>query len=121
MAETGYAAPFDISLAHLCWQIGLSHESTAYVMRRSVTEVSYWWSVLTGLPVGDDPDEEQMGRLVAEIQSGWSPEVREQARRCQDWRESSTVVRSASNSRAAAYWRAKNSSKEASHVGTDAG
>jgi len=119
--KRGRAKPFDLSLAHLCWQIGLGMESTAYVLGRSVTEVSYWWSVLTGLPVGDDPDEEQMGRLVAEIQSGWSPEVREQARRCQDWRESSTVVKSASNSRAAAYWRAKGANKEVSHVGMDAG
>lgn len=120
MAERGRGEPFDLGLAHLCWQIGLGHESTAYVLRRSVSEVSYWWSVATGLPVGDDPDEEELRRRIAEVESGWSPEVREQARLRQEWRPSSTVVKEASHSRASAYWRNKGRHEGATN-GMDAG
>jgi len=66
---------FDRSLAHLCWQIGLSHEGTATVMGRSVGEVRHEWSVLTGLPLDDDPTEEEVERITAEIRAGWTPEV----------------------------------------------
>jgi len=71
----GAALPFDRSLAHLCWQIGLSHERTAWVMGRSVGEVRHEWSVLTGLPLDDDPTEEEVERITAEIRAGWTPEV----------------------------------------------
>ena len=71
----GAALPFDRSLAHLCWQIGLSHERTAWVMGRSVGEVRHEWSVLTGLPLDDDPTEADVERITAEIRAGWSPEV----------------------------------------------
>ena len=71
----GAALPFDRSLAHLCWQIGLSHEGTATVMGRSVGEVRHEWSVLTGLPLDDDPTEEEVERITAEIRAGWTPEV----------------------------------------------
>jgi hypothetical protein len=74
-ALTGTALPFDRSLAHLCWQIGLSHERTAWVMGRSVGEVRHEWSVLTGLPLDDDPTEADVERITAEIRAGWSPEV----------------------------------------------
>ena len=71
----GAAIPFDRSLAHLCWQLGLSHERTAWVMRRSVGEVRHEWSVLTGLPLDDDPTEAEVERITAEIRAGWTPEV----------------------------------------------
>lgn len=71
----GAALPFDRSLAHLCWQIGLSHERTAWVMKRSVGEVRHEWSVLTGLPLEDDPTEAEVERITAEIRAGWTPEV----------------------------------------------
>lgn len=74
-APRGMALPFDRSLAHLCWQIGLSHERTAWVMKRSVGEVRHEWSVLTGLPLEDDPTEAEVERITAEIRAGWSPEV----------------------------------------------
>ena len=74
-ALRGMAMPFDRSLANLCWQIGLSHERTAWVMGRSVGEVRHEWSVLTGLPLDDDPTEDEVERITAEIRAGWTPEV----------------------------------------------
>ena len=71
----GTALPFDRSLAHLCWQVGLSHESTAWVMGRSVGEVRHEWSVLTGLPLDGDPTAEDIERQTAEIRAEWTPEV----------------------------------------------
>lgn len=71
----GTALPFDRSLAHLCWQIGLSHESTAWVMGRSVGEVRHEWSVLTGLPIDGDPTPEQIERETAAIRAEWTPEA----------------------------------------------
>ena len=71
----GTALPFNRSLAHLCWQVGLSHESTAWVMGRAVAEVKYEWSVLSGLPLDGEPDEQEVERITAEIRSGWSPET----------------------------------------------
>lgn len=72
---SGTALPFDGSLAHLCWQVGLSHESTAWVMGRALAEVKYEWSVLSGLPLDGEPDEQEVERITAEIRSGWSPET----------------------------------------------
>ena len=66
---------FDRSLAHLCWQLGLSHERTAWVMGRSVGEVRHEWSVLTGLPLEEDPKPEDIEREAAAIRSEWSPET----------------------------------------------
>lgn len=71
----GTALPFNVSLAHLCWQLGLSHESTAFVMGRALAEVKYEWSVLSGLPLDGEPDEQEVERITAEIRSGWSPET----------------------------------------------
>lgn len=71
----GVARPFPISLAHLCWQIGLTHERTAWVVGRSVSEVRHQWSILTGLPLEEDPTPEAIEAQTAEIRSEWSPET----------------------------------------------
>lgn len=73
--RAGTALPFDSSLAHLCWQVGLSHELTAWVMGRALGEVKYEWSVLSGLPLDGEPDEQEVERITAEIRSGWSAET----------------------------------------------
>ncbi len=77
----GAALPFDRSLAHLCWQIGLTHERTAWVMRRAVGEVRHEWSVLTQLPLDDDPTQEDIERQTAEFRADWTPETFEAAAR----------------------------------------
>ena len=71
----GTALPFNRSLAHLCWQIGLSHASTAWVVGRSVSEVRHEWSILMGLPLEEDPTPESIEAQTAEIRSEWSPET----------------------------------------------
>ena len=106
-AKRGRSTPFDQGLAEMCWEIGLSVERTAWVLKRSVTETAYWWSVWSGQPIGDDPDEDELKRRIAEIEAGWTPAIREAARRRMECRDSSSVVKSSPNGRAAAYWNAK--------------
>ena len=105
--KRGRARPFDFTLAGLCWDLGLSHESTAFVMRRSVEEVRYQWSVLTGEPVGDDPEPVELARRILEVEDGWTAEIREQASRAIPFRVSSAVVRANPKSRAGARRREK--------------
>jgi hypothetical protein len=120
MGANGFAVEFPHGTAHLCWQVGLENKSVAYVLGRSLSEVEYWWSVATGLPVGTDPTEQELAARVAEIEGGWTDEIRAKAKDRQEFRESSAVVKGAKNSRASAYWRAKRKTEGASN-GMDAG
>jgi hypothetical protein len=88
MARPG--GPSD-GLVDLCFELGLSAERTAEVAGISKSDAWHLWSVRTGLPVLTDPPPDEIERLVAEIQSGWSDEVREMARRHETNRPSSTV------------------------------
>jgi hypothetical protein len=88
MARPG--GPSD-GLVDLCFELGLSAERTAEVAGISKSDAWHLWSVRTGLPVLTDPPPDEIERLVAEIQSGWSDEVREMARRHETNRPSSKV------------------------------
>lgn len=87
---TRRGAPSD-GLVDLCFELGLSAERTAEVAGISKSDAWHSWSVKTGLPVLSDPPPEELERLVAEIQSGWTDEVREMARRHETNRPSSKV------------------------------
>ena len=78
-------------LVDLCFELGFSAERTAEVARISRSDAHYAWSVFTGLPLVCDPQPEEIERIVAEIQAGWSETVRRMAMRGEEHRPSSAV------------------------------
>lgn len=78
-------------LVDLCLELGLSAERTAEVAGISKSDACYAWSVHTGLPLLSDPRPEEIERIAAEIQSGWSETVRRMAMRGEEHRPSSAV------------------------------
>jgi hypothetical protein len=78
-------------LVDLCLELGLSAERTAEVAGISKSDACYAWSVHTGLPLLSDPRPEEIERIAAEIQAGWSETVRRMAMRGEEHRPSSAV------------------------------
>ena len=78
-------------LVDLCLELGLSAERTAEVAGISKSDAHYAWSVFTGLPLVSDPRPEEIKRIAAEIQAGWSETVRRMAMRGEEHRPSSAV------------------------------
>ena len=78
-------------LVDLCLELGLTAERTAEVAGISKSDAHYAWSVFTGMPLVSDPPPEEIERMAAEIQAGWSETVRRMAMRGEEHRPSSAV------------------------------
>ena len=63
----------------LCFGVGLSVRSTAWVIRESEERVWHEWSVRTGLPTPRDPAASVIRRRAREVQKGWTDELRQMA------------------------------------------
>ena len=63
----------------ICFGVGLSVRSTAWVIRESEDLVWHEWSVRTGLPTPKDPIGSVIRRRAREVQKGWTEEQRQMA------------------------------------------
>jgi hypothetical protein len=63
----------------ICFGVGLSVKSTAWVIRESEDLVWHEWSVRTGLPTPNDPAGSVIRRRAREVQKGWTKELRQMA------------------------------------------
>lgn len=75
----------------ICFGIGLSVATTAWVIRESEHVVWHEWSVRTGEPTPDDPPASVIAERSLEIQSGWTQELRQAAEHGCTLRNSSSV------------------------------
>ena len=66
-------------LIDICFGVGLSVKSTAWVVGESTGLVWHEWSVRTGLPTPGDPPPSAIRRRAKEVQRGWSDELRQMA------------------------------------------
>jgi hypothetical protein len=66
-------------LLDICFGVGLSVRSTAWVIRESEERVWHEWSVRTGLPTPKDPVGSVIRRRAREVQRGWTEELRQMA------------------------------------------
>ena len=76
----------------LCFGVGLSVRSTAWVIRESEERVWHEWSVRTGLPTPRDPATSVIRRRALEVQRGWTEDIRQLARYGCTRRQSSATV-----------------------------
>jgi hypothetical protein len=79
METKGGNGRLDQDLIDICFGIGLSVKTTAWVVRDSVDRVWHEWSVRTGLPTPKDPVGSVIRRRAREVQKGWSDELRQMA------------------------------------------
>jgi hypothetical protein len=63
----------------ICFGVGLSVQSTAWVIRENEDRVWHEWSVRTGLPTPKDPVGSVIRRRAREVQQGWTEELRQMA------------------------------------------
>ena len=63
----------------ICFGVGLSVKSTAWVIGESTDLVWHEWSVRTGLPTPKDPVGSVIRRRAREVQAGWTDELRQLA------------------------------------------
>ena len=63
----------------ICFGVGLSVRSTAWVIRESEDLVWHEWSVRTGLPTPKDPVGSVIAKRAKEVQAGWTDEQRQLA------------------------------------------
>jgi hypothetical protein len=63
----------------ICFGVGLSVKTTAWVIRESEDLVWHEWSVRTGLPTPKDPVGSVIRRRAREVQRGWTDELRQMA------------------------------------------
>jgi len=80
------------NLLDICFGVGLSVRSTAWVIRESEERVWHEWSVRTGLPTPRDPASSVIRRRVLEVQRGWTEDIRQLARFGCTQRQSSATV-----------------------------
>lgn len=63
----------------ICFGVGLSVRSTAWVIGESTDLVWHEWSVRTGLPTPKDPVGSVIAKRAKEVQQGWTEEQRQLA------------------------------------------
>jgi len=63
----------------ICFGVGLSVKTTAWVIGESTDLVWHEWSVRTGLPTPKDPVGSVIRRRAREVQRGWTEEQRQLA------------------------------------------
>ena len=66
-------------LIDICFGVGLSVKTTAWVIGESTDLVWHEWSVRTGLPTPKDPVGSVIRRRAREVQAGWTDELRQMA------------------------------------------
>ena len=66
-------------LIDICFAIGLSVKTTAWVIGESTGLVWHEWSVRTGLPTPGDPPPSAIRRRAREVQRGWTDDLRQLA------------------------------------------
>jgi hypothetical protein len=76
METHGGNGRLDQDLIDICFGIGLSVKTTAWVVRDSVDRVWHEWSVRTGLPTPHDPISSVIQQRAREVQAGWTEEQR---------------------------------------------
>ena len=79
METHGGNGRLDQELVDICFGIGLSVKTTAWVVRDSVDRVWHEWSVRTGLPTPHDPISSVIQKRAKEVQAGWTDEQRQLA------------------------------------------
>ena len=79
METHGGNGRLDQDLVDICFGIGLSVKTTAWVVRDSVDRVWHEWSVRTGLPTPHDPISSVIQKRAKEVQAGWTDEQRQLA------------------------------------------
>ena len=79
METHGGNGRLDQDLVDICFGIGLSVKTTAWVVRDSVDRVWHEWSVRTGLPTPHDPISSVIEQRAKEVQAGWTDEQRQLA------------------------------------------
>ena len=79
METKGGNGRLDQDLLDICFGIGLSVKTTAWVVRDSVDRVWHEWSVRTGLPTPHDPISSVIQQRAKEVQAGWTEEQRQLA------------------------------------------
>ena len=79
METHGGNGRLDQDLIDICFGIGLSVKTTAWVVRDSVDRVWHEWSVRTGLPTPHDPISSVIQQRAKEVQAGWTDEQRQLA------------------------------------------
>ena len=66
-------------LIDICFGVGLSVKTTAWVVGESTGVVWHEWSVRTGLPTPGDPPPSAIRSRAKEVQNGWSEHIRQLA------------------------------------------
>jgi hypothetical protein len=105
----------------ICFGVGLSVRSTAWVIRESEERVWHEWSVRTGLPTPRDPATSVIRRRALEVQRGWTEDIRQLARYGCTQRQSSATVEYRQAERRAnqkRYDRNRNAKERECHSGS---
>jgi hypothetical protein len=114
METHGGNGRLDQDLIDICFGIGLSVKTTAWVVRDSVDRVWHEWSVRTGLPTPHDPISSVIQQRAKEVQAGWTEEQRQLAQFGCTARPSSSTVKYRQRQRQEVHqrWKATKKAKE---------
>jgi hypothetical protein len=114
METQGGNGRLDQDLIDICFGIGLSVKTTAWVVRDSVDRVWHEWSVRTGLPTPHDPISSVIEQRAREVQAGWTEEQRQLAQFGCTMRPSSKTVEYRQRQRQEVHqrWKATKKAKE---------
>jgi hypothetical protein len=114
METKGGNGRLDQDLIDICFGIGLSVKTTAWVVRDSVDRVWHEWSVRTGLPTPHDPISSVIQQRAKEVQAGWTDEQRQLAQFGCTARPSSKTVEYRQRQRQEVHqrWKATKKAKE---------
>jgi hypothetical protein len=83
----------DLSEVRALLDQGLDRAQIAKTTRQARANVDYAWSVVTGLPLENDPDPDSIERMTAAIRGGWTHEQEVAARRGEHRDSSSAIPR----------------------------
>jgi len=111
METHGGNGRLDQDLIDICFGIGLSVKTTAWVVRDSVDRVWHEWSVRTGLPTPHDPISSVIKKRAKEVQAGWTEEQRQLAQFGCTARPSSKTVEYRQRQRQEVHQRWKSTKK----------
>jgi hypothetical protein len=102
------------SALDICFGVGLSVQSTAWVIRENEDRVWHEWSVRTGLPTPHDPISSVIQQRAKEVQAGWTDEQRQLAQFGCTMRPSSKTCeyRQAQRQEVHQRWKATKKAKE---------
>jgi hypothetical protein len=107
METSGGEGRVNQHLIDICFGVGLSVRTTAWVVGESTDLVWHEWSVRTGLPTPKDPVQSVIARRAKEVRKGWTEELRQLAECCCTVRRSSSTVKYRQRQRQEAHRRWK--------------